>query len=156
MTLFSSLYRTLEQTTSTNAKVEAMAAYFREAPPEDAAWAVYVLSGRRLLRLLPSKLLRAWTMELAGVSEWLLDECYAAVGDLAETTALLLDGIASRRSTTTVHSVSYGLDASVVSPLPLPLSPATICRSTKRACSRLASAGHRRPAINRQTVNRGP
>jgi DNA ligase-1 len=88
---FSSLYAALEQTTSTNAKVAALEAYFREAPTEDAAWAVFFLSGRRLLRLLPSKLLRQWTSELAGVSDWLLDESYAAVGDLAETTALLLD-----------------------------------------------------------------
>jgi DNA ligase 1 len=91
MQRFASLYADLEGTTSTNAKIEALTAYFRSAPPEDAAWAVYFLSGRRLLRLLPSKLLRQWTMEASGVSAWLLDECYAAVGDLAETTALLLD-----------------------------------------------------------------
>jgi DNA ligase 1 len=93
MQRFASLYADLEATTSTNAKVEALTAYFRSAPPEDAAWAVYFLSGRRLLRLLPSKLLRQWTMEASGVSAWLLDECYAAVGDLAETTALLLDEV---------------------------------------------------------------
>jgi DNA ligase-1 len=90
---FSSLYAALEQTASTNAKVAAMEAYFREAPPEDAAWAVFFLSGRRLLRLLPSKLLRQWTSEMSGVSDWLLDESYAAVGDLAETSALLLDAV---------------------------------------------------------------
>lgn len=88
---FASLYASLERTTSTNAKVAAMVTYFETAPPEDAAWAVYFLSGRRLLRLLPSKLLRQWTMEIADISSWLLDECYAAVGDLAETMALLLD-----------------------------------------------------------------
>lgn len=105
MLRFSSLYAVLEQTTSTNAKVAAMAAYFREAPPEDAAWAVYFLSGRRLLRLLPSKLLRAWTSEMAGIGDWLLDESYAAVGDLAETTALLLDAV--------------GPDAAHAEPVPL-------------------------------------
>ncbi len=94
MRAFAALYAALERTTSTNAKVEALIAYLRTAPPADAAWAVYFLSGRRLLRLLPSKLLRQWTVEEAGISDWLLDESYAAVGDLAETTALLLDGIA--------------------------------------------------------------
>lgn len=105
MLRFSALYAVLEQTTSTNAKVAAMEAYFREAPPEDAAWAVYFLSGRRLLRLLPSRLLRAWTSEMAGVSDWLLDESYAAVGDLAETSALLLDAV--------------GPDATAAEPVPL-------------------------------------
>ena len=33
-------------------------AYFRDAPPEDAAWALYFLTGRRLKRLLTPKLLR--------------------------------------------------------------------------------------------------
>ena len=32
----------------------------------------------------------AWAIEEAGVPEWLFDECYDAVGDLAETIALLL------------------------------------------------------------------
>lgn len=90
---FASLYATLDRTSSTNAKVAALERYFREAPPADAAWAVYFLAGRRLLRLLPSKLLREWTMEATGVSSWLLEESYAAVGDVAETIALLLDAV---------------------------------------------------------------
>ena len=91
MQRFSSLYAALDRTTSTNAKVAAMEAYFREAPPEDAAWTVFFLAGRRFLRLLPTKLLREWTLEATGLEPWLLDESYAAVGDLAETIALLLD-----------------------------------------------------------------
>ncbi len=93
MQRFSRLYAALDRTTSTNAKVSAMEAYFREAPPEDAAWAVYFLAGRRLLRLLPSRLLREWTIEAAGIDPWLLEESYAAVGDVAETIALLLDAV---------------------------------------------------------------
>jgi len=93
MRAFASLYASLERTTSTNAKLDALVGYFRDVPAADAAWAVYFLSGRRLLRLLPSKLLRQWTVEEAGITPWLLDECYAAVGDLAETTALLLDAV---------------------------------------------------------------
>ena len=46
---------TLDRTSSTNAKVAALEAYFREAPPEDAAWTVFFLAGRRLLRLLPTQ-----------------------------------------------------------------------------------------------------
>jgi DNA ligase-1 len=93
MRRFSALYATLDRTTSTNAKVAAMETYFREAPAEDAAWTVFFLAGRRLLRLLPTKLLREWTLEATGLEPWLLDESYAAVGDLAETIALLLDAV---------------------------------------------------------------
>jgi len=93
MRRFSELYATLDRTSSTNAKVAALERYFRETPPEDAAWAVFFLAGRRLRRLLPTKLLREWTVEVTGLAPWLLDESYAAVGDLAETLALLLDGV---------------------------------------------------------------
>lgn len=65
MRAFAALYAAIERTTSTNAKIAALTTYFRETPPADAAWAVYFLSGRRLLRLLPSKLLRQWTLEEA-------------------------------------------------------------------------------------------
>ncbi|MCP3102957.1 ATP-dependent DNA ligase [Myxococcus sp. K15C18031901] len=85
------LYDALDQTTSTNAKVEALTRYFQQAPPEDAAWALYFLTGQKLKRLLTTKLLVGWTQELTGIPDWLFAEVYASVGDLAEVIALLLD-----------------------------------------------------------------
>ena len=88
---FCRLYDTLDATTRTNAKVEAMAAYFRAAPPEDAAWAVFFLTGRRLTRLISGRTLREWALRFTGLPEWLLIDAHAAVGDSAETVTLLLD-----------------------------------------------------------------
>ena len=85
------LYDALDSTTSTNAKVDALVAYFHETPAEDAAWGLFFLTGRRLKRLVPPKALRDWVRELTGTPEWLFDEAYAQVGDLAEMIALLLD-----------------------------------------------------------------
>jgi DNA ligase 1 len=90
MKAFARLYSRIDSTTSTNAKVAAMAAYFREAEPADAAWAVYFLSGGRPKRLIPVRRIAAWAMEAAEVPDWLFDECHHSVGDLAETIALLL------------------------------------------------------------------
>ena len=90
MKAFADLYAALDETTRTTDKVAAMAAYFAAAPPADAAWAVYFLSGRKPRQAVPSKRLRLWARELAGVPEWLFDECYHHVGDVAETIALLL------------------------------------------------------------------
>ena len=53
MLRFAQLFDEIDRTTSTNAKVAAMARYFGEAPPADAAWAVFFLTGRRLKRLVP-------------------------------------------------------------------------------------------------------
>ena len=94
MKRFAALYEALDRTTSTNAKVAALGAYFRDVPPADAAWALFFLTGRRLKRLLPSAVLHEVAREQTGFPDWLLSECYAAVGDYAETLALLDDGTA--------------------------------------------------------------
>ena len=90
MKRFTDLYQALDNTNRTNEKIAAMRAYFDDAPPADAAWAVYFLSGRRPKRLLSALLLRRWAAEVAGIPEWLQEESYHAVGDSAEAAALLL------------------------------------------------------------------
>ena len=87
---FARLYTELDESTSTNDKVAALVRYFAAASPADAAWAVHFLSGRRPKRLVRSADLRAWATEAAAIPEWLFEESYHAVGDLAETIALLL------------------------------------------------------------------
>jgi len=86
---FVTLYQQLDQTNSSNAKKQALAQYFRVADPADAAWAVFVLSGRRQKRLIGSAQLRQWLAEVSGLPGWLVEQSYAHVGDLAETVALL-------------------------------------------------------------------
>lgn len=90
MRRFAELFESLDTTTSTLAKVDAMRAYFETADPADAAWAVYVLIGRRAKRSVGPALLRRWLLEEAGLPGWLIEETYASVGDLAETIALLV------------------------------------------------------------------
>ena len=95
MLRFAQLFDAIDRTTSTNAKVAAMRAYFTSAPPGDAAWAVFFLTGRRLKRLVPFAAIRDWTLAATGLASWMLDECYAVVGDGAETAALVLDQLPS-------------------------------------------------------------
>ncbi|WP_459199976.1 ATP-dependent DNA ligase [Pseudomonas tremae] len=90
MRAFAELYSRLDATTSSNAKLAAMHDYFASAAPEDAAWAVYFLSGGRPRQLVPTRVLREQAMTLASLPEWLFEESYQAVGDLAETLSLLL------------------------------------------------------------------
>ncbi len=85
------LFEALDQTTSTNAKVDHLVDYFSSTPPEDAAWTVFFLTGRRMKRLIGSRQLRAWVVGACDLPEWLVNECYSVVGDIAETVALLLE-----------------------------------------------------------------
>ncbi|MFQ3587567.1 MAG: ATP-dependent DNA ligase [Fimbriimonadaceae bacterium] len=87
---FARLFESIDATTGTNAKREAVAAYLKSAPPADAAWAVFLLSGRRRPSPVKRRDLRAWACAEAGISDWLFEECYSAVADLAETIARVL------------------------------------------------------------------
>ncbi len=98
MDLFVQLYRRLDQHTRTNDKVAALEDYFRVAPREDAAWALFHLVGRRLPRAVSPAELRAWAGAASGLAPWLVEECYAAAGDLAETLALLVPPAATPRA----------------------------------------------------------
>ncbi len=90
MKAFAALYRALDASTSTAAKQRALQAYLCAAGPADAAWAVYILAGGKPRQLVPVGQLRRVAQQACGLPEWLFDECYQAVGDLAETLALLL------------------------------------------------------------------
>jgi DNA ligase 1 len=90
MRRFAALYAALDATTSTNEKLEALTAYFSAAEPEDAAWASYFLAGGKPRQSVSTRLMIEFARERAGLPEWLFEESYQAVGDLAETIAHVL------------------------------------------------------------------
>ena len=87
---FAALFSALDATTSTKKKTDALLQYFQRARPADAAWALYFLAGGKPRQTVPTALLRAAAREMAGIPEWLFDESYDVVGDLAETIAHVL------------------------------------------------------------------
>ncbi|NYZ62519.1 cisplatin damage response ATP-dependent DNA ligase [Luteimonas deserti] len=95
MKRFAQLYRELDQSTATLDKRASLIRYFREAPPRDAAWALYLLSGGKVAsarkKIANTRELREWIAVESGTPDWLVDDSYDQVGDLGETLALLLD-----------------------------------------------------------------
>jgi len=97
MKSFASLITKLGSSTGSNEKLDALVNYFSLADEKDRVWVVALFSGRRPRRLVNSSLLPQWCIEVTGLPSWLFGECYGAVGDLAETIALLLpDGTESQ------------------------------------------------------------
>jgi DNA ligase 1 len=90
MKRFAALYAALDASTATNAKIAALKNYFVQAPAQDAAWAIYFLAGGKPRQAVNSRLLREIAQRAAGVENWLFEESYQAVGDLAETIAHIL------------------------------------------------------------------
>ncbi|WP_186128184.1 ATP-dependent DNA ligase [Burkholderia gladioli] len=90
MKRFAALYAALDATTSTQVKLEALVAYFSAAETEDAVWASYFLAGGKPRQSVPTRLLAQCARDRAGLPDWLFEESYQAVGDLAETIAHVL------------------------------------------------------------------
>jgi DNA ligase-1 len=90
MKRFAELYAAVDSSTATNAKTAALVKYFAEAAPRDAAWAAWFLTGHRPRQAVKTRNLHTWAAEMAGLPLWLFEESYDAVGDLAETIALVL------------------------------------------------------------------
>ena len=98
MRRFAKLYQELDASTATGDKIAALLRYFAEAPPADAAWAVYFLAGGKPRQVVPTALMRATACATAGIDDWLFEASYQAVGDLAETIAHILPAPAPARS----------------------------------------------------------
>ena len=104
MQRFAQLYSELDASTATLAKLAALQNYFddvaRSCPNDDkqqaqhrlsdAAWALYFLAGGKPRQVVKTSQLKLWAQEAAGIEAWLFEECYAAVGDLAETIAHMI------------------------------------------------------------------
>src|SRR5204863_5168144 len=90
MRQFAELVSTLGTSTKTNEKLDALSEYFATANDKDKVWVIAIFSRRRPKRAVNSTQLWTWCNELTKLPTWLFEECYHAVGDLAETIALLL------------------------------------------------------------------
>jgi DNA ligase-1 len=90
MKQFVQLFRQLDQTNSTRAKLDALENYFKAACNEDILWAYALMAGKMPKRSIKTSMLRTWAAEHAGIPLWLFEESYHTVGDLAETISLLV------------------------------------------------------------------
>lgn len=104
---FSNLFKAVDATTKTNEKVQAMVDFFEVASDADKLWAIALFTSRRPRRTVKTALLRAWAYELADVPQWLFEESYHIVGDLAETIALVLPESDTAKEE---HSLSYWIN----------------------------------------------
>ena len=108
MRQFAALFARLDSTNSTQAKIDILIEHFKANDALDNAWTLFFLRGGKIKRLISSTILKEAVMEIAGIKFWLFQECYDAVGDLAETIALLLPPPQGAKSTGSNH-----LDASL-------------------------------------------
>lgn len=110
MKRFAQLFQAVDATTSTNEKVRALRAYFREEEPASAVWGLYLLLGKTRKRLITSRVLRDVFLQISEIPEWLFEDCYAQVGDSAEVIALLLRDVALPVQPASIHSLAEWME----------------------------------------------
>lgn len=90
---FAQLITSLDQSNKTNDKVNALKSYFLSANDQDKIWTLALFTHRKPKRTVNTSLLKEWVTEWAGIPDWLFQESYHVVGDLAETISLLMASI---------------------------------------------------------------
>lgn len=90
MRAFVRLFEELDQTNKTNEKVAALCRFLEKAEQADQLWGIGLLYGKRPKRTVNSRRLQEWAAEQSGLPDWLFQETYHSVGDLAETIARIL------------------------------------------------------------------
>ncbi len=87
---FAQLFTRVDESTKTTVKVAALADFFATADDPDKLWTIALFTGRRPKRTITATRLREWAAEVAGLPDWLFEDSYSIVGDLAETISLVL------------------------------------------------------------------
>lgn len=95
---FVQLFLELDQTTKTLNKIEALERFLIHASPPDRLWMIALLTGRGPKRVITSRLLKEWVLEITHLPLWLFEETYQVVGDLAEVLALVLPAPSSSKA----------------------------------------------------------
>ncbi|WP_439155440.1 ATP-dependent DNA ligase [Yoonia sp.] len=111
---FAALFTRIDETTKTSVKTAALADYFCAAPETDRLWTIALFTGRRPKRTITATKLRAWAAEVATLPDWLFEESYGIVGDLAETIALVLPEPQDTSDESLTHWISYIRDLSML------------------------------------------
>lgn len=107
MKAFARLFTEIEQTTKTNAKVEALIRYFAIANEQDILWCISILIGKTLKRNIKTIQLKTWASDLSDLPMWLFEESYHIVGDLAETITLALPEPITEKDFTLTQTISF-------------------------------------------------
>ena len=90
MKKFANLIDDLDSTNKSGEKTAYIIQYLSSADDSDKLWMIYLLSGGRIKKTFTTPELRQWAVEASGIPQWLFDESYAFVGDLAETISLIM------------------------------------------------------------------
>src|SRR5690606_34158043 len=90
MKVLARLINALDSSNKTNSKILAIEQFLADSTELDKYWFIRLFTGKRPRRSVKTTTMRQLAIEYSGIPEWLFQESYSAVGDLAETIALII------------------------------------------------------------------
>ena len=90
MKALAELSRSLDHSASSEEQAEILRFYLTGVQDEERAWAIYFLSGHKPRKQATAAQLKLWAAETSAIPLWLLEESRRAIGEPAETIALIL------------------------------------------------------------------
>jgi DNA ligase-1 len=86
---FVTLCAEIEKAKSFDEEKNSWVHFLSKATDEDKLWAISLFTKGPPKRIVSGELLKKWIIGESGISQWLFDESYKVVGDLAETLSLI-------------------------------------------------------------------
>ena len=86
---FGDLLSELDECNSTKKKISLISEFMKGIDPRDGSWILALLMGNRQKRVITGRRLREILQSNSKIPTWLFDDCFAQVGDSAETISLL-------------------------------------------------------------------
>lgn len=86
---FRILLSELDECNATKKKINLISEFIKNIDPRDGSWILILLMGNRQKRLITGRRLREILQSSSKIPKWLFDDCFAQVGDSAETISLL-------------------------------------------------------------------
>ena len=86
---FGNLINNLEQCNSTKKKINLISVFIKDIDPRDGSWILLLLMSTRQKRVITGRRLQDILQACFRMPSWLIDDCFAQVGDSAETISLL-------------------------------------------------------------------
>ena len=86
---FGNLIINLEQCNSTKKKINLISVFIKDIDPRDGSWILLLLMSTRQKRVITGRRLKDILQASFRMPSWLIDDCFAQVGDSAETISLL-------------------------------------------------------------------
>ena len=86
---FVNLINNLEHCNSTKKKINLISVFIKDIDPRDGSWILLLLMSSRQKRVITGRRLKDILQACFRMPSWLIDDCFAQVGDSAETISLL-------------------------------------------------------------------